>query len=231
MNEIEGLKEQLVAAVRMMVAEGLIDFNGHISARVPGTDHVLIHGRAISRRVVSAESFTTVDLDGNRLEGAHEPPSETPLHTCTYRARPDVMSVVHLHPHFSTLLGIARQPVVPVFTPGVIFGNGVPVLDDPSTVTTRELGDVVAARLGQGRALLLRGHGAVVVGESIPNTFVASVYLEENAKKQYQAALLGDIVSFSAADIEGVLPIAWCEKTVKKVWTYCESKARAEGYL
>jgi len=231
MTDVQQLKESLATCCRMLLMEGLIDYNGHVSARIPGTDRVLIHGRQVSRRVVTAEDFVTVDLDGNKLEGNTEPPGETAIHTCVYRARPDVLSVAHLHPHFSTLLGIARKPIVPVFTLGAPFGDGVPVYDDPDLVVTREQGDNLARALGDKRAVLLRGHGCVIVGESVLNTFVGCIFFEENARKLYEGLLLGDVATFSAGEVERARKSIWREGTARKVWIYLESKARAEGYL
>lgn len=231
MIDVQQLKESLATCCRILLMEGLVDYNGHVSARIPGTDRVLIHGRQVSRRVVTAKDFVTVDLDGNKLEGETEPPGETAIHTCIYRARPDVFSVAHLHPHFSTLLGIARQPIVPVFTLGAPFGDGVPLYDDPDLVVTREQGDALAAALGNKRAVLLRGHGCVVVGENVTSTLVGSVFFEENARKQYQASLVGDVKVFSGDEVERAPKSIWRDGTIRKVWAYLESKARAEGYL
>ncbi len=222
MTDISALKPQLAAAVRMLYREGLIDFNGHVSVRVD--DHVLINPRPISRATVESKHIVTVDLRGNLVEGDYEQPSETPMHTAIYRVRRDAMSVAHLHPHYVTVLGIAGRAIVPVFILGCIFADGVPVYDDPDLITSDERGDAVAETLGSARAAVLRGHGAVVVGESIEDTFMSSVYLEENARKQYDATLLGSVRAFTGDESRRVQKSLVKSKTVKKVWDFYVSR-------
>lgn len=82
-------------------AEGIMDFNGHMSARMPGSDHLFINAREVSRVSVRSEDIVTVDSSGRQVAGEGTPPSETPIHTRIYAARPDVHSVAHLHPQFA----------------------------------------------------------------------------------------------------------------------------------
>ncbi len=206
----------------MLYREGLIDFNGHVSVRVD--ERVLINPRPISRAVLEVKHIVQVDLRGRLIEGDYEPPGETTLHTAIYRARRDVVSVAHLHPHYITALGIADQRIVPVFILGSIFADGVPVYDDPDLIFTDAQGDAVAETLGPARATVLRGHGAVVVGGSIEETFAASVYLEENARKQYDAMRLGSVRVFTEDESRRVQKSLWKPKTVKKVWDFYVSR-------
>jgi ribulose-5-phosphate 4-epimerase/fuculose-1-phosphate aldolase len=114
-----------------------------------------------------------------------------------------------------------------VFILGSIFADGVPVYDDPDLIFTDAQGDAVAETLGSARAAVLRGHGAIVAGASLEETFAASVYLEENAKKQYAAAALGKVRIFTPDEARRVQASLWKPKTVKKVWDFYVSKGRA----
>lgn len=225
MTDRSAPKSQLATAVRLLYGEGLLDFNGHLSVRV--NDRVFINPRPISRAVLEAKHIVQVDLRGRLIEGDYEPPGETAMHTAIYRARSDAVSVAHLHPHYVTALGIAEQRIVPVFILGSIFADGVPVYDDPDLIFTDEQGDAVAETLGPARAAVLRGHGAVVVGASIEETFAASVYLEENARKQYDATLLGSVRAFTSDESRRVQKSLWKPKTVKKVWDFYVSREQA----
>ncbi len=142
MSDISDLKSTLATAIRLLASEGILDFNGHMSYRLPGTDRVLINSRRASRAALRPSDIVTMDLDGRLLEGESEPPSEKAIHTRIYGARPDVYSVAHLHPRIATVFSIAGRPLAPVFTAGCIFPReGVPVYDDPGLIHTPEAGD------------------------------------------------------------------------------------------
>ena len=94
MSELDDLKSNLATAIRLLTAEGLMDFNGHLSVRTPADPNkILINPRSVSRASVTGGDIVTTDLRGALIDGALEPPSETPIHTAIYRLRPDVVSV------------------------------------------------------------------------------------------------------------------------------------------
>ena len=226
---LETLKTNLVMAIRMLTAEGIMDFNGHMSYRLPGTDRVLINSRRASRAALRPSDIVTMDLDGQLIEGECEPPSEKAIHTRVYLARPDVFSVAHIHPRFSTVFSIAGQPLLPVFTAGCIFPReGVPVYDDPGLIHTREAGDAVARALGAECAVLMRGHGAVTVGADIVSCFNVSIWLEENAKKQLWAASLGTPRVFSEEELQRVRAQMWKPEVIRKTWDFYIERQRIE---
>jgi Class II Aldolase and Adducin N-terminal domain len=112
------LRQLLATASRILYHQGLVDYLGHASARVPGTDRVLIKPRHSAGvhglNTVTADRMVVIGLDGQLLEGKEEPPSERFIHTEIYRARPDVGSVVHTHQPMSTLMGIVGLPILPL---------------------------------------------------------------------------------------------------------------------
>jgi L-fuculose-phosphate aldolase len=232
MSELDNLKSNLASAIRLFTAEGLMDANGHMSCRVPGTNHVLINPRRLSRSGLKADEIVAIDLDGKLIEGENEPPSEYHIHTRIYCARPDVLSVAHLHPQYATVFSIAGQPLLPVFILGSIFPRtGIPLFDDPDLIRSRERGDAVARALGAERAVLLRAHGAVTTGESIESCFVASIWLEENAKKQLWAATLGTPQVLAPDEAARVRHSLWSPEVIRKTWDYYIAKGHASGVL
>ena len=116
--ETSDIKQEIVTAIRMLESAGLVDMNGHLSYRIPGTDRVLINSRRASRASLTVDDIGTMDLEGNLVDGEDEPPSEKHIHTSVYRARDDVHSVLHNHPHWQTVLGIAGIEMQPVFSIG-----------------------------------------------------------------------------------------------------------------
>src|SRR5438067_11167453 len=95
----------------MLVMQDIMDFSGHVSARVPGTDNILIQPRDTSRAALKAEDILVVGLDGELLEGEGPYPSETALHRWVYLARPEVRAVCHGHPTMATLFTIVDRPM------------------------------------------------------------------------------------------------------------------------
>lgn len=229
--DISAVKNDIVTAIRLLELAGLVDMNGHVSYRLPGTDRILINSRAASRASLTVEDIVTIDLDGNLIEGDVEPPSEYHIHTGVYRARGDVNTVLHNHPHWQTILGIARVDMQPVFSIGAFVDAAMPVYETSSLVNTRELGDDLAATLGGHTVASIRHHGSVVVESEIEALFARAVYVEENAQKQYYSTLLGNVVPLTGENLERTRSTNWQPTIARKVWHYHVEKARLQGKL
>lgn len=232
MAEIQELKRQLAMACRMLFSAELVDYSGHISVKIPGTDRFLVIPHPISRAEVKAEDILTADHEGNRLEGKRNLPSELPMHTRTYRVREDVQCVAHLHNRMVVVLSMAEKPLIPATNTGAFFGPGpIPVYPDPALIHTNEQGDEVARTLGAGDAVILRGHGSLVVGKSIEWTFAACVDLEESAARLYQASLLGPVRFYNEDEVQRVHQARRNESVVQKIWDHFVAKAKLAGLM
>jgi L-ribulose-5-phosphate 4-epimerase len=228
-DQIAELKEKVALATRMLVMEGLLDASGHVSARIPGTNLVIISPGFVSRSIVRGSDMVTVDLDARQVDGANRAPKETEIHTAIYRARPDVMSVIHTHPVHSLAFSITGKPIVPVTVHGAIFGDGVPVMDYVGQVDSRELGDQLAQTLGNHHAVLLKMHGAAIAAPTLEEAFAWALHLEENAEKQLWAEMSGTVHAMSQADIERCIRQSMGWSSIVKRWEFYVEKARAEG--
>ncbi|MGH7771345.1 MAG: class II aldolase/adducin family protein [Candidatus Binatia bacterium] len=232
MSEIDDLKKKLAMACRMLCFAELVDYSGHISVRIPGTDRFLVNPHPISRAEVKAEDILTFDLDGNRLEGKWNLPSELPMHSRTYRVRKDVQCVAHLHNRMVVVLSMADRPLIPASNTGAIFGLGaIPVYLDPALIHTNEQGDEVARTLGAGNAAILRGHGSIVVGETIEGTFAACVDLEESAARLYYASLLGPVRFYTEDEVNRVAKGRSGMPTIQKIWDHYVTKTKLAGLM
>lgn len=227
------LEKEVAIAVRLLAAEGLMDFNGHLSIRAADNpEHILINPRHVSRNVLMAKDIVRVDLRGKPVGAGHEPPSETPIHTAIYRQRKDVVSVAHIHPMIATAFSVAQIPIVPVFTLGCLLGDGVPVFNKPDLIRSDALGDELAQSLGNARTALMYGHGAVVVGENVPAVFTACIWFEENAKKLLTAYQMGGkIKAFTPEETARVKKDLWRPETIRKTWDYYVDKGKRTGIL
>jgi ribulose-5-phosphate 4-epimerase/fuculose-1-phosphate aldolase len=212
----------LIDALHMLEAQGIIDFNGHASLRAGPTSFAINSGRSV-RCALRPGDIVTVDLDGRLVEGYDAPPQEYHIHSEIYRRRNDVGAIVHAHPKWSTFLTMASREIEPVFPQGALLGD-LKVFDSPLSVSTREMGGRVADTLADDRAALLRSHGTIVVGADIKEAFCLTVYLEENAYRQYMALALGQPYAFSAEEIASCRRSLWKPHLFQKAWDYYRAK-------
>lgn len=215
----EDLRRQLADALSMMERAEVIDFNGHMSCRIPGTEHILINSGKSVRSSLRPEDIIAIDLDGKPLEGDVVPPMEFPLHSAIYRRRPDVNAVAHTHPLWSTLFSSVGKPVLPVTMQAAVMG---PVQAFPKTasINRRDLAEELARALGPHRVIVLRSHGAVTVGADVVEAFVLAIYLEETARRQYLARSLGDPYVLDAEEVETIGANLRRPHLLRKVWDY-----------
>ena len=216
------IKQQLVDAIRMLERAGIIDHNGHCSAR-RDADSFYINSGASVRGTLTVDDIVTSDLDGNLVEGSARPPLEFHIHSEVYRVRSDVNAVMHTHPQWSTFLTMVGATFKPVYAQGVLLGD-IPLMDSPLSVNTKAMGEKLAATLGRGPAALLKAHGAVIVGASILEAFTLAAYLEENAYRQYMAMQIGDPYVFSEAEQQACREKLWSPSLFKKTWDHYYSK-------
>ncbi len=204
----ESLVDDVVTANHILAAQEIVDAFGHVSVRVaPGAGRYLI-SRSIAPAQVTAADIMELDLDSKPIVVAGASDKRTSyrerfIHGEIYRIRPDVMSVVHCHAPALIPFGIAKIPLRPVYHNSSFIGEGVPVFeireaggDTDMLVSTPELGRALAKALGNKPAVLMRGHGAVIVGKNIIEAVARSVYLEVNARVQAQAMSMGARVTY-----------------------------------
>lgn len=224
---VDQLKEDVALANRIAHREGLVGPFGHVSARIPGTDSFLIPRRA-SPMFARPESLLRVDLDGNVLEGDGKPNTEMWIHARIYAAREDVGAVAHVHPPACIAVGQLGQTVRPMHNSGALIGRA-PVFERVGLIRTRELGDAVAACLGDGTTMLLRGHGANVVENDVRRAIVIACSLEEAADLQLRslAAAAGDPGRIRFYDDEEVARLTGelAGEPFARAWDYYATRA------
>lgn len=200
----ESLIDDVVTANHILAAQEIVDAFGHVSVRIaPGAGRYLI-SRSVAPAQVTAADIMELDLD-SKPAAAEKRTSyrERFIHGEIYRVRPDVMSIVHCHAAALIPFGITRIPLRPVYHNSFFIGEGVPVFEIRETggdtdmlIETPERGKALAKALGNKPAILMRGHGAVIVGKSIIEAVARSIYLEVNARVQAQAMAMGQRVTY-----------------------------------
>lgn len=215
-------KQQLADAIRILTRAELIDHSGHCSVRRDSGTFFINTGASV-RATLTGDDIVAVALDGSLVEGTARPPLEYHIHSEIYRSRPDVNAVIHTHPRWSTLLTMTGIPYEPVFGQGTLLGSPA-VLDSPMSINTQVLGERLAQTLGTSPAVLLKSHGAVVVGSDLIECFALAVYLEENAQRQYMALQIGTPYVLSDEEQAAARKNLWSSTLFRKAWEHYRVK-------
>lgn len=203
-QSLEAVTEDLVAANHILADQGVVDGFGHISVRHPNHPDRFLMSRSVAPASVKAEDIMEFDLDGNAVDGRGRAVFlERFIHSEIYKVRPDVRSVVHTHSPAVIPFGITQAPMRPAYHIAAFLTAGVPVFDIRQAggmtnmlVSDRPLGKALAETLGDKSVALMRGHGDVVVGPTIPMAVFRAVYTEVNARVQAQAMAIGGPVTY-----------------------------------
>jgi ribulose-5-phosphate 4-epimerase/fuculose-1-phosphate aldolase len=200
LDPIESLKEKMVLACKVLQQQGIVDVYGHLSARLP--DERFISTPHMPPGKVALRDLIIIDSNGKKLEGFGEPNGETAMHTSIYKARPEVQCILHYHPDEVVAVSISGQGIKVVANCGVHFYRGTPIYDSPVLIRNAELGDKVAATLGDRNAVLLRGHGGTVVANDLDTLLRLGLDLVRTARIQIMASSLGALKTHSQAECE-----------------------------
>lgn len=204
--EVKALRERVAMGCRVLAKLELVDYLGHVSARIPGTDFVFIRARGAeqgNQLHMTAEQVSLVDLEAKKVEGRYPPPDETKLHTEIYKARPDVRAVVHTHQSIATIFGDLEKPILPM--QGVmaqVCEHEIPIYPSARKVTTTEQGVELARVMGERPIVHLRNHGIAVAGESVEQVCIYAIWLEHQAKLTMWASMIGKPRGMSREDLK-----------------------------
>jgi HCOMODA/2-hydroxy-3-carboxy-muconic semialdehyde decarboxylase len=228
--------EDLVAANRILAEHGVIDAYGHVSLRSPRDPKRFFLARAIAPEKVQAEDLLEYDLDCQPIDArGRDSVLERFIHGEIYRARPDVIAVVHNHSPSVVPFSVTRVRMRALFHMASFVGDGLPNFEIRDVkkgtdllIRTPALGKALAKTLAAKPAALMRGHGSVTVGESLPRAVGRSVYLEMSARMQMQALLLaqgGRIQYLDEAEVKASAPV----QDYKRAWPLWREKALARA--
>jgi ribulose-5-phosphate 4-epimerase/fuculose-1-phosphate aldolase len=229
------LVEDLVAANRILAEHGVIDAYGHVSVRSDRDPKRYLLARSIAPELVTPEDILEYDLDSNPIDpGGKESVRERFIHGEIYKARPDVKAVVHNHSPSVVPFSVTKTAMRPIFHMAAFVGEGVPNFEIRNAkkgtdllVKTPYLGQALAKTLGKSPAALMRGHGSVTVGETLPRAVGRSVYLEMSARMQLQAITIagprGKIVYLDDSEVRASVPV----QDFGRAWPMWRAKALA----
>jgi ribulose-5-phosphate 4-epimerase/fuculose-1-phosphate aldolase len=201
--------EDVVVANRVLANLAIVDGYGHVTVRSAANPNRYFISRSIAPATVTTADIIEMDLDSNAADAREKRASylERFIHGEIYKARPDVMSVVHMHAPSVLAFANSKTPLRPMYHMSGFIAQGVPVFDirdaagmTDMLISNGMIGQALAKTLGPRPAVLMRGHGATIVGPTLPIAVARSYYLASNAATQAQAMALGSGVTYLDAE-------------------------------
>ena len=221
--------QRVVAANRILSNEGVVDAFGHVSARDPrdADRYVISHSR--SPELVELSDLMEFHSNGERVDPSdgRRPYGERMIHGAIYESRPDVNAIVHHHSYAVVPFSVSDTPLRPIVHVASVIGAEIPVWDlqteygdTDMLVRSMEMGHDLARTLGSNTCLLIRGHGAVVVGANVKQAVIASVYLQVNAQLLAEALRLGEPTYLTDEEVERSSAAQVSPLALDRAWEY-----------
>lgn len=224
----QNLVHDLVYAFQILAMDGQgSGISGHLTARLPGTRRfwTIPYGHGFEE--AAADELIECDFDLRTVTGSARCNPTLNIHTEIYEARPDVDCILHTHSEASLALGIVGSNLEPVTQSGALFFEDIVLFDEfEGIVLDKKEGASIASRLGRHRAILLRNHGSIVVGASIPETTIAATVLEFAARVQLQAMSAGTPKHLPAAEARQTKAFLQRTDVVDLRWELLKRQAR-----
>ncbi len=201
-QDVPTLRADLATANHILYDQGVVDGYGHVSVRHPTNPEHFLISRWLAPDMVTENDILEVDFDCKPVSGEKARLySEVYIHGEVYRGRPDVKAIVHTHAPAVILMGISGETLMPMYQMTGYMGAGVPVFDIRQAIGNTNMlvsdpvrGKALVKVLADHPAVLMRGHGGVVTGNSLYQAVGRSVYMKINSELQVQ--VLGKKVVF-----------------------------------
>ncbi len=202
-DDAETAKRMLVMGNRILSTENVFDAFGHISIRNPENPETFFISRALSPDAVTVNDLVEMDFGGKIVSGPSgcRPYGESAIHCAIYAARPDVASVCHPHPLEIIPFASMDIPLRSIYHLDVTFYDGIPVFKDipPECgllINRLDVARALARELGTHRGILIRNHGVVVTGESLPRCVYSTITMRDNASMLLKCMAAGKEVHY-----------------------------------
>lgn len=228
--------DDLVTANHILSQHGVLDAFGHVSVRCAHAPERFLLARNMAPAQVTANDILEFTFDGAAIDAdGRSVYLERFIHGSIYRARPDVMAVVHSHSPSVVPFSVSRRTRLrPVCHMSGFLGAGVPLFEIRETAGSASdllirddgLGRALANALGQAHFVLMRGHGCTTVGPSLKHAVYRAMYAETNARLQAQALQLGDPEYLT--DGEAQTAMVSVEGQVNRPWNLWKASVRRE---
>ena len=227
----------LAAASRILAAQGVVDGFGHVSMRHPQAPDRYFMARSIAPALVTPADVIEYDLDSNPCNANGRGSFlERFIHGEIFKARPDVMSVVHSHSPSVIPFGLVGVSMQAMFHNAAFLAAGVPVFDIKEKFGATDMlvsngvkGVALAEAIGNKDIAMMRAHGSVACGPTLQTAVFRAVYTEVNARIQHWTLALagGKPMAALAAD-EGRLADVINQTAGMRAWDLWRTQVRAQ---
>jgi ribulose-5-phosphate 4-epimerase/fuculose-1-phosphate aldolase len=227
----------LAAASRILAAQGVVDGFGHVSMRHPSAPDRYLMARSIAPALVTPDDIIEYDLDSNPVNANGRTSFlERFIHGEIFRARADIMSIVHSHSPSVIPFGLVGVPMQAMFHNAAFIAVGVPVFDigkkfgaTDMLVSNAPKGVALAAVMGKKDVVLMRAHGSVACGATLQTAVFRAVYTEINARIQHWTTALKGGAPIAALDLEeGRLADVINQTAGMRAWELWRSQVRSQ---
>jgi L-fuculose-phosphate aldolase len=206
MNEFK-LKEQICEIGRRVYAKGFAAANdGNITIRLNDRE-VLCTPTMVSKGYLKPDDICKVDYDGKQLAGTKKRTSEVLLHLSIYKARPDVMGVVHCHPPHATAFAVAHEPIPKCVLPEVEVFLGETPIAIYETPGGQKFADSVLPVVKDCNTILLANHGTVTFGPDLEKAYFNTEIIDAYCRILILARQLGRVHYFSEKQTKELLDL------------------------
>ena len=236
---LDQARYELAVANRIVAHEGVIDAFGHVSIRHPDDPARYLLSRSRSPELIEPSDILEFSLDSRLLTPTSETPyGECVIHGCIYQARPDVRAICHHHSMAILPFCVTGASLKPLMGLGATMGAVVPFWDSrdefgdtPMVVTTSEQGQSLARALGTNAMVLMRRHGATVVGATLQETVFRTIFSHRNAELMLRARALGEIEPLSPGEAALAESYNLKVRPMGRAWEYWTTRLRKAGEL
>jgi HCOMODA/2-hydroxy-3-carboxy-muconic semialdehyde decarboxylase len=230
---------ELALANRIIAHEGVLDGFGHVSMRHPSDRGRYLLARSRSPELIEPSDILEFTLDSEPVSAPDVALyGERVIHGCIYQARPDVNAVCHHHSAAVLPFCITGIELVPVFHMGAVLGTAAPFWDSQDDfgdtnmlVVKPEEGRSLAKALGSHWMVLMRRHGATLVGTTLRELVFRTIYSHANAEIQLRAMALGRIGPLSRGEAERTGPYQLQPRPMARAWEYWTERLKKSGEM
>ena len=234
---IEQTRVDVALGNRILAHEGILDAFGHVSIRNPNNPDRYFLSRSRSPELVEPGDVLEYDLDSNPIKPTKDRLyAERVIHGEIYKVRPDVMAVVHHHAPAIMPFVIAGVDLLPVMHLGAVIGEKVPTWDqydefgDTNLLVVKpEEGASLARALGDAPLVMMKAHGATVVGSNVQELVFRTIYSCRNAEYQFLANMLGNVTTLRPGEVEKGAQIHSMPTSSFRTWEYWNARLEKAG--
>ncbi|MGZ3408808.1 MAG: class II aldolase/adducin family protein [Xanthobacteraceae bacterium] len=238
-QSIADVRHQVAMANRICAHEGVLDAFGHVSMRHPDDPKRYFLSRSRAPELVEPGDIYEFNLDSEPVVTPKEAMySERVIHGEIYKARPDVNAVCHHHNPAILSFCITGEKLVPVFHLGAVIGKNPPFWDQYDEfgdtnllVRFPEEGASLARALGKHPMVLMRRHGATVVGGDLRELVFRTIYSCRNAEYQIQSKLIGQVTSLRPGEFDLAVKLQQQPNAISRAWEYWMTRLAKRGEM